>query len=168
MSRLSARGAESLNNMDHVLSQLKNRAGGSASVSRVAQPSTGSSSPAPPVDAPLSSAAATLLQQIDAFDLFAARPAAPARVNTAGPQSSSSASCAIGGDDPIPNDAPAMSDAVMAGANEDTHGSRVIYIGRGGSAKGQGFKYGAPFVRSLRRATQSLYFEELQYQIPTE
>jgi hypothetical protein len=82
-------------------------------------------------------------------------------------------SCGIGSDDPIPTDAPPMSDDVMSQQNkwngeedEQTPGSQVRYVSRQGGARallsgGSGMQ----FVASLQRATQSVYFEELQYEI---
>jgi hypothetical protein len=143
-------------------------------------------------DAPMSATASALLRGIDQFDLFAtttgsssslgSRLAAQQRRQSAGKRLAAAPdagaidvhSGGFGSDDPIPVDAPRMSDAVMVGsgsaegADSDTHGSRVRYIGAssqrapsslGASSDGQRFQ------ASLQRATQSVYFEELQFQL---
>jgi hypothetical protein len=143
-------------------------------------------------EAPMSATASALLRGIDQFDLFTtttasssslgSRPAAQQRRLSAGKRLAAAPDAAaidvhsggFGSDEPIPVDAPRMSDAVMIGGgsaeggDSDTYGSRVRYIGassqRAPSSLGAGSD-GQRFQASLQRATQSVYFEELQFQL---
>lgn len=138
----------------------------------------------------MSATASALLRGIDQFDLFASaassssltQPAAQRRLS-AGRRVGAGAltvaavdvhSGGFGSDEPIPMDAPRMSDAVMSssgGGDEDIgYGSKVRYIGQPSQRYHATTSLGSVsdghrFLSSLRRATQSVYFEELQFQL---
>lgn len=117
----------------------------------------------------LSAKAAEIVKNIHDFDLFAAVRSSSAKLSVVERKPASGISCssAVGGDEPIPVDAPQMSDAVMSGtiaAADETPGSRVLR--RPTSAGGYAWRNSsAAFLSSLSRAIASVYFEELRYQV---